>query len=89
MTARAMRIADRYRELGRPFAGTLANAAPDLSTFLLYPGMDPTENELRKMAAHRKICMRKFGTLLTCMTTRRRRGLEPTGQLLRVLSGSA
>ena len=55
MTARVVRIAGRYRELGRPFAGTLANAAPDLSTFLLHPGMDPTENELRKMAAHRKI----------------------------------
>ena len=54
--------------------------------------MDPTnndsENELRKMAAHRKIQMRKFGTLFTCTATRRRRGLDPTKQLFRVLSGS-
>ena len=87
-----MSCTGRYRELGCPFAGTLANAALDLPTFLLHPGMDPTnndsENELRKMAAHRKIHMRKFGTLLTCTATRRRRGLDPTEQLLRVLSGS-
>ena len=35
MTARVMHISGRYRELGCPFAGTLANAALDLSTFLL------------------------------------------------------
>ena len=100
MTARAMHIADRYRDLGCPFGDTLANAAPNLFTFLLYPGMDPTNNEsermLRKPVIHRKIRMRlvteggmrMFGTLFTCMATWRKRGLDPTEQLLRVFSGS-
>ena len=30
-----------------------------------------------------------FGTLFTCMATWRRRGLDPTEQLLRVFSGPA
>ena len=86
-----MRVADRYKEPGRPFAGTLANTTSDLSTFLLHPGMYPTnnnsENKLRKVTASRKIRVGKFGMLFTCMATWRKRGLDPTEQLLRVFSG--
>ena len=48
------------------------------------------------MAIHRKIRMRlvtgagmrMFSTLFTCIVTWRKRGLDPTEQLLRVSSGS-
>ena len=39
---RVLAIADAYGN--HPFAGTLRNAAPNLFTFLRYPGMPPTNN---------------------------------------------
>ena len=89
MVARAMHIAGRYKDVGCPFGTTLANAAPNLFTFLLHPRVDPTNNEsermLRRAVIHRKIRQRlvtmegmeMFGTLFTCMATWEKRRLDP------------
>ena len=70
------------------FAVLLGNAAPDLFTFIRYPGMEPTNNEfermLRKVVIHRKIRQKlvtvggkiMFGTMMTCLLTWDKMGLN-------------
>lgn len=87
-------IAAMYRELGYPtFGGKLANAAPDLFTFVRYPGMPPTNNmserTLRRVVLHKKIRlmfqsaagMLTYGTLMTCMLTWDARGHDLMGKI--------
>ncbi|MDA7973443.1 MAG: IS66 family transposase [Nitrosopumilus sp.] len=95
---RARSIADGYLRLGCRFGGTLDRAARDLFTFVEHPGVPPTNNEserfLRPVVIHRKIRqrmgsldgMRVFGTIMTCLLTWRRRGLDVGEQLARVLA---
>ena len=75
------RIAKIYQELGHSFGTTLLNAAPELFTFVRYPGMPPTNNKsermLRRVVLHRKIRlmfrsiagMKAYSILMTCMMT--------------------
>ena len=74
--------------LDNGFSILLGNAAPDLFTFIRYPGMDPTNNEsermLRKVVIHRKIRQKlvtvggkiMFGTIMTCLLTWDKMGLN-------------
>ena len=74
-------IAAVYTELDHKFGVTLHNAAPDLFTFVKYPGMPATNNmserTLRPVVLHKKIRqmfrsatgMQTYSTLMTCMTT--------------------
>ncbi len=76
-----MAIAGTYTELGYSFGGKLLNAAPDLFTFVKYPGMPPTNNKsertLRRVVIHKKIRqmfrsttgMEVYGILMSCMMT--------------------
>ena len=100
MIQKTLCIAEEYKRLGSSFATTLKNAAPNLFTFVRYPGMEPTNNEsermLRKPVIHRKIRQRlvtaggmlMFGTILTCMMTWRKQGLNLTDKLLEVLGAT-
>ncbi len=75
----------------------IISAAPYLFTFLLHPGMQPTNNhterELRPIVLRRKvsgqICsvdgMRRFGILFTCLLTWRKRKLDMYGELDRIM----
>ena len=70
------------------FAIQLKNAAPDLFTFIRYPCMEPANNEskrvLRKVVIHRRIRqklvtvggMAMFGTIMTCLLTWNKQGLN-------------
>ena len=75
-------IADIYKSLRYlTFGGKLENAAPDLFTFVKYPGMPPTNNmserTLRPVVLHKKIRlmfqsvigMQTYSILMTCMMT--------------------
>ena len=97
----AIGLADRYGKAGfKKFATELRNAAPSLFTFLLCPGMAPTNNAaergVRKVVIHRKVReqlmnsegMRMFETLLTCLTTWRMRGLNAMDKLHETLSAA-
>ena len=100
MRRRAMEIAAAYRHAGFGFGNTLANAAPCLFTFMVYPGVEPTNNaaerELRPVVLHRKMRgklvspsgMRMFGTLMTCLLTWRKRGLDVGEELRRIALGA-
>lgn len=94
-------LADRYDKAGlKKFATELRNAAPYLFTFMLYPGMPPTNNAAergaRKVVIHRKVRgqlmnlegMKMFGTLLTCLTTWRMQGLNVMNKLQETLSAA-
>ena len=100
MVAEVSRIADEYSRAGHRFGVTLGRAAPDLFTFLLHPGMEPTNNlaerSLRPSVIARKIRhslktedgMGMFGILMTCVMTWRARG-QNTCQMFRdLLSGT-
>ena len=88
MVCRARSIAGAYAGLDDGFAVHLKNAAPDLFTFIRYPGMEPTNNEsermLRKVVIHRKIRQKlvtiggkiMFGTIMTCLLTWDKLGLN-------------
>ena len=88
LVCRARSIAGAYVGLDDGFAIQLKNAAPDLFTFIRYPGMEPTNNEsermLRKVAIHRKIRQKLvtaggkaiFGTIMTCLLTWDKLGLN-------------
>ena len=39
-----LQVAAKYASLGCSFGRTLERAAPNLFTFLLHPGMEPTNN---------------------------------------------
>ena len=57
-TARVLAIAGAFKEMGQvQFATTLRNAAPNLFVFLIYPGLDPTNNETERII-HRIIMIR-------------------------------
>ena len=83
------------------FANKLASATGNLFTFLLYEGMEPTNNaaerEIRSLVIHRKIRdqigskerMRRFGALLTCILTWRKRGLNFYQEMDRILQVQA
>ena len=94
MVEQTAQIADKYSALGLGFGRTLDHAAPNLFTFLLHPGMEPTNNlaerSLRPSVIARKIRralkttdgMRMFGVLMTCIMTWRARG-QDVSQMLR------
>ena len=102
MEAAATVIARRFglHAAGATFATKLANAAPFLFTFVNLPGVDPTNNEsermLRKVVIARKIRFRiaslegarTFSNIMTCMLTWRKRNLNVSDMLLKVLSGT-
>ena len=100
LTDRVACIAEAYGRLEFKFGTTLANAAPDLFTFVRHPGMHPTNNEsermLRRVVIHRKIRqrlvtpagMRMFGVLMTCVMTWRRQKADLMGNLLGVLGAA-
>lgn len=100
MVHKTLHIAQQYKLFHASFGTTLENAAQNLFTFVRYPGMEPTNNEsermLRKVVIHRKIRqrlvtvggMQMFGTILTCMLTWRKRGLNLTDKLLDVLGAT-
>ena len=89
-----VQIAGTYPE---KLANKITSAAPHLFTFLLHPGMQPTNNhterELRPIVLRRKvsgqICsvdgMRRFGILFTCLLTWRKRKLDMYGELDRIM----
>ncbi|RNJ74668.1 MAG: hypothetical protein EB828_06635 [Nitrosopumilus sp. D6] len=62
LVIRAKSIAELYLKLGYKFGTTLHNAADDLFTFVMHPGVPPTNNEseraLRQMVIQRKIRQR-------------------------------
>ena len=74
-------IAAIYTELDHKFGVTLHNAAPDLFTFVRYPGMSPTNNmserTLSPVVLHKKIRqmfrsavgMQTYSTLMTYLLT--------------------
>ena len=84
----ARSVAKAYVGLDDGFSIMLGNAVPDLFTFIRYPGMEPTNNEsermLRKVVIHRKIRQKlvtvggkiMFGTIMTCLLTWDKRGLN-------------
>ena len=89
-----------YKAGLKKFATELRNAAPYLFTFMLYPGMPPTNNAAergaRKVVIHRKVRgqlmnlegMKMFGTLLTCLMTWRMQGLNVMNKLQETLSAA-
>ena len=99
-TIRACAIAQQYKEEGCRFAVKLNNAIPYLFTFLLYPGMEPTNNlaerMLRLVVIARKVRndlmiaggMKMFGILMSCVLIWRRRRLNTTEKLLEILGST-
>ena len=91
---RTVQIALTYPE---KLSNKIVSAAPFLFTFLLHPGMEPTNNrterEVRPIVLRRKvsgqICsvngMRRFGVLFTCLLTWRKRKLSIYRELDRIL----
>ena len=81
LVCRTRSVAKAYGGLDDGFSILLWNAAPDLFTFIHYPGMEPANNEsermLRKVAIHRKIRQKLvtvggkiiFGTMMTYLLT--------------------
>lgn len=101
LVAEAASLADRYDDVKLcEFATELRNAAPYLFTFLLYPGMPPTNNPAewgaRKVVIQRKMRgqlknpagMKMFGTLLTCVTTWRMCGFNVMDKLREMFSAA-
>ena len=98
-------LVKRLLEIAKPYpaglAGKISSAAGNLFTFLRYEGMEPTNNaaerEIRSVVLHRKVRgqigseggMRRFGILLTCILTWRRRKLNFYQELERVLMAQA
>ena len=88
LVCRARSVAKAYVGLDDGFSILLGNAAPDLFTFIRYPGMEPTNNEsermLRKVVIHRKIRQKlvtvggkiMFGTIMMCLLTWDKMGLN-------------
>lgn len=94
MVEQTVQVACEYDSLKCKFGRTLSNAAPNLFTFLLYPGMEPTNNlaerSLRPSVIARNIRhalktaegMRMFSVLMTCIMTWRARG-QSISQMIR------
>ena len=88
LVCRARSVAKAYVGLDAKFSTLLGNAVSNLSTFIRYPGMEPTNNEsermLRKVVIHRKIRQKlvtvggkiMFGTIMTCLLTWDKMGLN-------------
>ena len=99
LVCRARSVAKAYVGLDDRFAILLGNAVPDLFTFIRYPGMEPTNNEsermLRKVVIHRKIRQKlvtvggkiMFGTIMTCLLTWDKMGLNWFEKLSEVFLG--
>ena len=95
----------RTIRIARTCPGKLSNkivsAAPCLSTFLLHPNMQPTNNhserEMRPIVLRRKVGgqigsvegMRRFGILFTCLLTWRKRKLNIYHEMDRILPPAA
>jgi len=91
-------VAAQYGSPGHGFGGKLANAAPNLFTFVSHPGMEPANNTaeraLRRTVIQRYIRqglrtaggMRMFGVTMTCIGTWRMRGLDVAEKLQEVLA---
>ena len=69
---RVLEIATAYADHG--FRTTLTNAAPDLFTFLRYPGMPPTTTAPSVTYGTQSFCSASSGTILSaprvCMSSR-------------------
>lgn len=99
MTSRLDDVISKYRTDGhlQRFVGKLYNARYELFTFLLYPGVAPTNNAaeqaLRESVIHRKIRglvrnekgARMFGNLMTCIMTWNMRGCNIVDEIVKYL----
>lgn len=93
-------IAGQYTAIGCKYGCKLADAVPNLFTFVKHPGMEPTNNKaeraLRRIVIQRKIRyglrttggMRMLGTIMTCMETWRMRGPDVIAKLQQVLAAA-
>lgn len=102
MEAAVVAIARRFglHAAGVAFATKLANTSPFLFTLVNRPGVDQTNNEsermLRKVVIVQKIRFRiaslegsrMFSNIMTCMLTWRKRSLNVSDTLLKILSGT-
>ena len=99
MVAGVLAIASEYDgyEVGKDYATYLRNAAPNMFIFVNHPGMQSTNNDtervVRKVVLSRKVRLRivsvkgakTFSTLMTCLMTWKRRGLNIHEALLKNL----
>ena len=89
-------IADTYEMLCNKFCTALRHAAPHMFVFVRYPHMEPTNSLAERMI--RPVVVRKvrgkivtpggmemFGTLMTCLLTWERSGMDVTAELVRRL----
>lgn len=98
LSATAEGLAGAYREAGHAkFAGTLERAAAHLFTFILYPGLEPTNNAaeraMRSIVKQRNVRQKcataggraRFGILMTCFETWQKQGLSAMGKMGEIL----
>lgn len=101
LTAAAKGLAAAYKEAGHDkFAGKLERAADNLFTFLVYPGLEPTNNACER--AMRALIMQRdtrrkcataggrarVGILMTCLETWKKQGLSAIGKLGEILGAA-
>ncbi len=101
LVQKTLSLAAEYKKLDnescRKFGVHLANAADDLYTFVLYYGMEYTNNRaeraIRSMVLFRKVTQRivseeskrRVGNIFTCVTTWEQQGLNVYDTLLKVV----
>ena len=91
-------LAGDYKKAGREkFGGKLERAADQLFTFILHPGLDPTNNEcervMKSIVKQRNVRQKcataggraRFGVLMTCFETWKKRGLSTMDRLGEIL----
>ena len=87
-------LAGDYKKAGREkFGGKLERAADHLFTFILHPGLDPTNNEcervMKSIVKQRNVRQKcataggraRFGVLMACFETWNKRGLSAMDRL--------
>ena len=98
LVSAAKDLAGEYKKAGREkFGGKLERAADQLFTFILYPGLDPTNNEcervMKSIVKQRNVRQKcataggraRFGVLMTCFETWKKRGLPTMAKLGEIL----
>ena len=98
LVSAAKELAGDYKKAGREkFGGKLERAADHLFTFILHPGLDPTNNEcervMKSIVKQRNVRQKcataggraRFGVLMTCFETWKKRGLSTTDRLGEIL----
>lgn len=101
LTASTKGLATAYKEAGHDkFGVTLERAADNLFTFLVYPGLEPTNNSSER--AMKKVIMQRdtrqkcataggrarWGILMTCLETWTKQGLSVVGKMGEILGVS-